>query len=310
LRAEPFRLIDPELLIPAPSAASDIHFWQRLDERAGDREPRIGPFTMIALYELMSDLPTVPTMSPGDIWSILSKVANRGFSAAISTSSICSDENHTHYRPFLGAMTNADLLSSDVAAAGPDSVIALSTVEECWPSDATICPACHVSEPHRITSPLPHAQEFAAAWRESVSRQSPASFDVLKSYASNMFPQLVFSDSAWSHLGSLEGAVYENLRALLHHLAVLNDYVVEIWSKFDSTVDRQAALGSRGITASPESPNTRRNTDAMSERDFQFGSTVQRCEWHTKIRPDANRVHFAVVEGKAYVGGIVGHLTT
>ncbi|GAA2540725.1 hypothetical protein GCM10009860_21900 [Microbacterium mitrae] len=139
--------------------------------------------------------------------------------------------------------------------------------------------------------------------RASVAEEYGASLDAMKEHASSMFPVLTFHPSAWSRANSLRGSADEVVPGLMQHLGALNDEVLEIWASETETTARQSALGSLGIAASPENSNTRRNAAAMAERTFQFGDQSVRCEWHTKLRPNINRIHFAVGQKAVEIGG-------
>ena len=50
------------------------------------------------------------------------------------------------------------------------------------------------------------------------------------------------------------------------------------------------SLGVGGISA--ESVKTRRNAAEMRMREVEFEGRFVRCEWHTKIKPDIDFIHF------------------
>jgi hypothetical protein len=65
--------------------------------------------------------------------------------------------------------------------------------------------------------------------------------------------------------------------------------------------------------AAGQSPNTHRNSAAMNQRDVLFGRHSIRCEWHLKIQPHRDRVHFmfghqSVDPSKILVGIFAEHL--
>lgn len=117
---------------------------------------------------------------------------------------------------------------------------------------------------------------------------------LMPKYASVMFPKLRFHELAWSHLAGMEGEDTEHVSKLVQHLETLNNHASAIWAEHTETIDRQRALGSRGVTASPEGSNTRRVPRKMRLRDFTIDNKVVRYEWRTKLRPNINRVYFAV----------------
>lgn len=307
MAAEVLRMLDPELLIPSDASAASLRFWQRLDERVEDKAPRVGPATMRALQVVMSDLPQVAGLPSGDMWAILGKIVNRGFAARDPQRLLCADHFSSMYEPVLGSGANKQILMADAAAAGANTVIALSTVEECW-SALPECLACHARRLHLLTEPLPAPQDMAEAWRDSVLSEFPDDISALEVHAAEVFPNLTFADRAWGDTNKLQGDARDIYDALFTHLRVLNDHVGEIWRTFTESIERQSALGSYGVSGSPESPKTRRDAAAMKERDFAFGGRTIRCEWHTKMRPTVNRVHFAVGADEIFIGTITDHL--
>ncbi len=52
----------------------------------------------------------------------------------------------------------------------------------------------------------------------------------------------------------------------------------------------------------------------MRLRDVEFNGQVYHCEWHSKIEPHRNRIHFCVIDGIAEARVLIGifheHLAT
>ena len=52
----------------------------------------------------------------------------------------------------------------------------------------------------------------------------------------------------------------------------------------------------------------------MRLRDVEYGGEVYRCEWHSKLEPHRNRIHFHVIGGKGEPEVLIGifheHLAT
>lgn len=308
MAADIFRLFDPELIIPSPSSVGSLAFWKRLDERADDKDPRVGPTTMQALHALMSNLPRVSGLPTGDMWSILGKIVNRGYTAKQTERSLCREHFSSTYTPVLGLDSNALTLMSDAAATGAGTVIALTTVDECW-SEPLDCAACQAARFFNVTRSTASRQDLAAAWRQSVLTEFPEDIDAVQANTERLFPNLRFAGRAWADVNTLRGDHRDVFDALVLHLSALNDHAQDIWRTFTETSDREAAFGSLGVTSSPESPKTRRDSAAMKERDFVFDGRTIRCEWHTKFRPDVNRIHFFVTDEVVYVGTIIDHLS-
>lgn len=310
----PIRLFDPELVVPSANTAKQLQFWQRMHKWSDDRGARVGPSTLQALSELANTPPKVDHLPTGDFWTILSKYTSRGFPASLTPREVCDEHLSAQYEPQLGAADNRQRLIDDLRAVGPDGRVAMSTIEDCWPSNKLInCSACDASRLSHLYSPVESelkSNEMAKVWRQAYKDEHSADLTQLEAFASKMFPAIEFSSDAWKRLRTLVGASEENTTSIIEHLAVLNDSAANTWTNTLSTAGRQATLAASGVTCSPEGPKTHKNTKAMRTRDFQFDGGVVRCEWHTKLRPDINRIYFAVSNGKVLVGVIVDHLPT
>jgi hypothetical protein len=115
-----------------------------------------------------------------------------------------------------------------------------------------------------------------------------------------------------------DGAYQSLMPEVVKHLSVLNDHFLNTYRSCNGLPHSvEAALGAFGCPGvSPESPNTRRNERVMKQRDVSYLGRTVRCEWHTKIEPHRNRIHFAA--GDAYdasgkrilIGIFVDHLDT
>lgn len=149
-------------------------------------------------------------------------------------------------------------------------------------------------------------------WRAlfEVEEVAEADFFNLAYYA---FPGLVFSSKL--NFRRFDGA-YRDIRPhVVTHLSVLNDHFLTT-HRAASGIAQQiegalASLGCAGV--SPESPKTHRSEHLMSQRDVAHEGNVVRCEWHTKLEPHRNRIHFAFggfLNNKILIGIFVDHLDT
>jgi hypothetical protein len=74
---------------------------------------------------------------------------------------------------------------------------------------------------------------------------------------------------------------------------------------------RHGSCGIGGV--SRESVKTHSNNSAMRLRDVEFNGDKITCEWHTKLRPEIDRIHFAFggsCGDKILIGIFVDHLPT
>lgn len=312
--SRPRRLLDPELVIPSATNATTLEFWQRMNVWAVDSEPRIGPSTMQALGELAANPPKVEGLPEGDFWTILSKYMSRGLVSSSVPRCVCEEHLSTSYRAQMGAVDNVERLLADIRAVDADGSLAISTIQSCWDSSGVrTCLHCVDARLSKIYEPISRggrSNELAGVWRDAYRVEHPSDWTRFEKHATDLFPAIEFSQDAWGKLNTLIGAPEETVTSVMNHLAALNDSAEQIWKHDITPQGREAALGARGVTASLESPSTHKNKKAMRKRDFQFARGVVRCEWHTKLRPETNRIYFAVEEDKVLVGLIVDHLPT
>ena len=106
------------------------------------------------------------------------------------------------------------------------------------------------------------------------------------------FPRLVFA--ADISFRRFQGA-YRTLRPkVVDHLGRINDRFPEVYAAQNGMPN--AISSHLGINVSIEG-NTRRSARLMHLRDVEFRGQVYRCEWHSKIEPHRNRIHFQVIDG-------------
>lgn len=312
---DPIQIIDPEVVIPSPASAGNRHFWMRLLSwiEEGDERTFVGPTTLVGLQKLADQRPDESVLQSDAFWMILGKLAPRTFHPSEVQRDICERHIRNDYSPVLGHVQNVDRLVQDLQAVGNDPHLALQTLEECWNVHTRDCHDCRKSRLHKIPSSPGHttaSSSMARVWRSACLDEQGSDLKALQELSPRMFPGLKFSDSAWKHLNTLSGSPTDNLKALVLHLGVLNDHARRIWSEEPTTPGRQARLGALDVLASPESSQTRKNSKAMQRREFNFSQNSVQCEWHTKLRPNINRVYFAVSDDGVYVGTIVDHLPT
>ncbi len=147
--------------------------------------------------------------------------------------------------------------------------------------------------------------------------------------AAHAFPEIAFAPGLSAQFSRFR-ARYKDVRPeVTRHLAVLNDHFQEVDRRAGHVPVMTSRLLNSGyrVDATRESDLTRHNAKAMRERDvsvahvFVAGRKVPvtigrpvRCEWHTKITPTADRIHFhpgdaQVAGGRLFVGLFHEHLT-
>ena len=123
------------------------------------------------------------------------------------------------------------------------------------------------------------------------------------------FPRLVFA--ADISFRKFQGA-YRTLRPkVVDHLGRINDRFPEVYAAENGMPNE---VSSRlGIEVSIEG-NTRSSERLMRLRDVEYRGQVYRCEWHSKLEPHRNRIHFHVIggigEAKVLIGIFHEHLAT
>ena len=111
---------------------------------------------------------------------------------------------------------------------------------------------------------------------------------------------------------------YDNIRDIVvEHLSAVNDEFSDLLiegAQLSEACDR--VKSSWGVVISPESPNTHRNASAMREREVEYMGERIVCEFHTKLTPTHDRIHFSPTvrieaDGRKYivVGPFAEHLT-
>jgi len=154
-------------------------------------------------------------------------------------------------------------------------------------------------------------QQLPAFWRslfalESVPEDEFFALSVLAFPNSIFHPKLSFQ--------RFEGSYILLRDRVVAILGGLDDYFETEFRRCNGLPhDVQASFGRHGFDLSPESPKTRKSEKLMSLRDVEYKGRVYRCEWHAKLEPGRNRIHFALpdnLDGKILIGIFVVHLKT
>lgn len=132
------------------------------------------------------------------------------------------------------------------------------------------------------------------------------------------FPRLRFALEISSQLRRFRQNFDDIRDIVVGHLASVNDEFLDLLVAGAQLPDACDRIRSTcGVSISPESPNTHRNAIAMREREVQFRGNKIVCEFHTKLTPTHDRIHFSpTVRSEAddskyiVVGPFAEHLTT
>ncbi|MCX2564707.1 hypothetical protein [Acetobacter thailandicus] len=165
-------------------------------------------------------------------------------------------------------------------------------------------------------------------WRDAIVLVGDDLKD-LQFYASHAYPNLYFVDNVINNAAKLVGG-YNALRDRVKNaLAVLDDWGEWIFkhpppaikpserqqSDPDTLPNKQIIqrrLTAMKLEAAPENPNVRCKRVSREARETVLSGKVLYCEWHIKLEPHQNRIHFhapvSVSDNKVVIGMIDKHL--
>ena len=111
---------------------------------------------------------------------------------------------------------------------------------------------------------------------------------------------------------------YDGIReTIVLHLAAINDdFVSHLIDAIQPAEICDRIRSFRGVDISPESSKTHKNRVAMKEREVEFEEATVICEFHSKLDPTHDRIHFSpTLRGGTenhflVVGPFAEHLTT
>lgn len=164
------------------------------------------------------------------------------------------------------------------------------------------------TEIHILTDPA-YVPDF---WRGIFERES-VSEPTFFGLAHEAYPRLMFAEDLTFH--RFWGAYADVLPWLVKLLGGINDHFAEAVERLHGDRNRIIAeFSAYGLTVSPDSPLTHKNTKAWGERLVQFDGDEYRCEWHGKRLWNHDRVHFSLpivkYQNRVLIGLFVDHLTT
>jgi len=306
----PVFLFDPEIIVPSAEAKDDFEFWIRLLAWSRDYRPRLGRRSLEGLLGLLKYPPPTRIITPAELHNIVGRLAARVHEpyAEDAGHDLCLHSWIRTYTPVLGDLKNPERLLEDLQMNPVGSRLVIAIDQRGWNIAPFVsCVSCRVMRVYQYTLDG-HGAEVAL--RAEFLDQGPMGLDEVADQARTLFPNIVFSETAWNRIGTLRGDPQALVGALVHHLGVLSDHAVDIWTRRSQNDQRSSELGAHLVDASIEGGKTRGTVKFMRLRDFSFQGVVRRCEWHTKIEPNRNRIHFAVDQGKVFVGTIEEHLPT
>jgi hypothetical protein len=305
-------LLDPELANPSLSSITNSSYWLRLAKAARLGQIKVGPELYCAILSVREQIFVAENFDKRlDALRVLGQFASRKASSRTERK-LCLEHVHTAYTPFMGEEQNGQILSNDLSNCAADLTV-LATVGECWAGDRdSNCEDCEIDSVGYalLSGDSWDLDSVAMALMRRYLGSGLGQIEYLRPNAQVAFPRLDFSETALKELRQVVGGKAEIWRKTLQHLGQLNDHAPEIWCNFPDARDKMARLSAIGVTASPESANTKKNSKAFRTRTFEFGGRDVVCEWHTKLEASRGRVHFSVQGGRVCIGTITKHLPT
>ena len=129
------------------------------------------------------------------------------------------------------------------------------------------------------------------------------------------FPNLTFVDGLDRQFRRFSRPYASIRREVTRHLAALNDHWEAAFEGHPAPSEVSQRMRSlAGVEMSPESPNTKANRHAWQQRRVVLGDRELYCDWHMKLSPTADRIHFHPGQPNIDKGPIIGmfaeHLET
>jgi hypothetical protein len=142
---------------------------------------------------------------------------------------------------------------------------------------------------HFITDEPTHVELFRSA--VEIENMGEGAF---QSIATSAFPDLRWADGVWGGLRDFSRPYIDCRASLVLHLGVLNDFAAELFHRLSASHPEQItpSLASHGVTATDENGRAKRNNKARENRTRRAGDETYAFWWHTKLRPDRDRIHF------------------
>jgi hypothetical protein len=162
------------------------------------------------------------------------------------------------------------------------------------------------------------ANEMLPFWRELYELENIAQQEFCR-FVDQAFPSLIFHPDL--SFRRFESSYLELRRLIIQHLGALNDHFLEEYKTLSAAgrvSDIESYFSLRGVDGvSRESVKTHKNAGAMRLREVEFNEMRVICEWHTKLTPTADRIHFGFggefgdkFGNKILIGIFVDHLPT
>lgn len=145
-------------------------------------------------------------------------------------------------------------------------------------------------------------------WRDMIILDGDR-LDSILEFASRAYPDLHFVDGVLAGAEHLSGGYLASRQRVRHALEVLNDWGVWTFTCAPPALAPGEApppdpsvrptnhvielrFAGFGVTAAPENPNVRAHRASREARETLVSGRTLYCEWHIKLQPHQNRIHF------------------
>jgi hypothetical protein len=154
------------------------------------------------------------------------------------------------------------------------------------------------------------ATQLPGFWRGVLVREN-ASESVFFELAERAFPGLMLANTL--AFRQFKGSYDEVFPWVIGLLGALDDHFANALTRHHGDQNQvMAEFSSYGLTISPESPQTRKDTKAWAKRLVTYKGNEYRCEWHGKRLWDRDRVHFSLpiqkYQNRILIGIFTEHL--
>ncbi|GAA3859636.1 hypothetical protein GCM10022243_26840 [Saccharothrix violaceirubra] len=154
------------------------------------------------------------------------------------------------------------------------------------------------------------AAELTAFWRTTMVAERITETEYFRRWAL-AFPSLVRHDSL--SFSAFDGDFAALCAPVTTALSAINDqFVTALADAKGQPHEVERVLRTHGVVATRESVKTRGSPRHMAMRDVEHAGRIVRCEWHAKLEPHRNRIHFSLPleGGRVLIGLFVEHLAT
>ncbi|MBB5192619.1 hypothetical protein HNQ50_003363 [Silvimonas terrae] len=161
---------------------------------------------------------------------------------------------------------------------------------------------------HAVVHWVVDENSHRAFWRDAIELEGDSQ-EALERLAPHAFPDLFFQANVWRGLNELVGGYDAERKTVQKYLRVLDDQGYWAFTCPPPALSRGEADGpdpkarpsnqiierrfmGLALEVAPEKPNVHDDTRCREAREIVLGGRTLYCEWHGKLKPHQNRLHF------------------